>query len=106
MTFRVVLTSRAERDRDDAFHWYAENYSIDFAARWYDGLTLAIRSLSRNPTRFSVARESHTFPNEIREMLFGRRRQKHRVLFAISQDEVVVLHIRHSARCDLEIDDL
>ena len=46
MTHRVVVTARAERDRDNAFRWYAENYSREFAVRWYEGLAVAIRTLS------------------------------------------------------------
>jgi plasmid stabilization system protein ParE len=106
MSYEVVLTTRAERDRDAAFTWYADHYSLAFAARWYDGLTQAIRSLSQNPLRCGVAHENDKFSFEVRELLFGGRRHKHRVLFTIHNDLVLVLHIRHSAQRDLTEDDL
>jgi plasmid stabilization system protein ParE len=106
MTYRVVLTARAERDRDGAFQWYRENYSSEFAARWYEGLMDAIVSLGQNPERCGVAHENEKFEFEVRELRFGRRRQKHRILFEIRDDWVVVLHIRHSSRRDLTEHDL
>lgn len=106
MKYRVVLTLRAERDRDEAFLWYSNHYSSSFAARWYDGLTQAIHGLEKGPLRYARAREDDKFPFELREMLFGKRRQKHRVLFTMHDDVIAVLHIRHSARRDLEVGDL
>ncbi len=32
MKYKVSLTSRAERDRENAFSWYSANYSEAFAA--------------------------------------------------------------------------
>jgi plasmid stabilization system protein ParE len=106
MTYRVVLTARAERDRDAAYAWYADNYSLDFAARWYAGLTNAIRSLPANPLICGLAHENDKFPFEVRELLFGGRPHKHRVLFTMHDDLVSVLHIRHSAQRELTEDDL
>jgi plasmid stabilization system protein ParE len=106
MKYRVVLTARAERDRDEAFGWYANNYSREFAVRWYAGLTRAIRSLRQNPLRCGRAHESGKFSFDLREMLFGSRRQKHRILFTLEDDLVVVLHIRHSSRQDVTEEDL
>jgi len=106
MTYRVVLTARAERDRDVAFDWYAENYSREFAAHWYSGLTRTIRSLREDPLRCSIAHENDKFSFELREVLFGGRRHKHRILFTPQGDQVLVLHIRHSAQRDLTEEDL
>lgn len=106
MNYRVALSARAERDRDAAFSWYVKNYSSDFAARWYDGLTQAIQSLRRDPLRCGVAHENDKFSFELRELLFGGRQQKHRILFTVQDDVVAVLYIRHSARRDLTKDDL
>ena len=76
MIYRVALTTRAEDDRDRAFNWYAENYSRDFAVRWYDGLMKAVESLQQNPFRCSSAHERYKFPFDLRELRFGRRLQK------------------------------
>jgi plasmid stabilization system protein ParE len=106
MNYRVALTARAEQDRDAAFEWYVENYSSEFAARWYDGIVATIRSLSQHPLRCGLAHESDRFPFDVREILFGAKRHKHRVLITIHDDLVLVLHIRHSAQRDLTVDDL
>jgi hypothetical protein len=34
MAYRVILSRRAQRDRDDSFAWYRDNYSEEFAVRW------------------------------------------------------------------------
>ena len=106
MTYRVVLTDRARRDRDDAFDWYAENYSPEFAFRWYRGISRAICGLKRSPERYGLAHESDKFAFELRELLYGGRRYKHRVLFVIEGNIASVLHIRHSSQRDLTEADL
>ena len=106
MTYRTLLTARAERDRDAAYDRYSENYSREFADRWYRGFRRAVRSLGVNPRRCALAHESNIFSFELRELLFGGRRQKHRILFTLHGDKVLILHIRHSAQRDLTEDDL
>jgi hypothetical protein len=44
-------------------------------------------------------------PFELREMLFGDRRQW-RVLFTIRGDDVLVMAIRHASQQDATLDDL
>jgi plasmid stabilization system protein ParE len=106
MNYRVVLSARAERDRDAAYAWYSENYSIEFANRWYNGITQAMYSLAEQPLRWAVAHENDRFSFELRELLYGPRLHKHRVLFTIEDKRVAVLHIRHSSQRDLKPDDL
>jgi plasmid stabilization system protein ParE len=106
MKYLVSLTSRAELDRDTAFHWYAENYSNAFAIRWFNEITRAMRSLSKNPERCHKAAEDGRFSFDVYELFYGRRRNKHRILFRIYRDVVLVLHIRHAAQRELEVGDL
>ena len=57
------------------------------------------------PCAARLAAESDKFPEEIRELLYGRggkRRHKHRILFTIREDTVHILYIRHTARDELE----
>ena len=45
------------------------------------------------------------FPEEIRELLYGRsgkRRRRHRIIFTIRDDAVHILYVRHTARNELE----
>ena len=106
MAHEVELTRRAERDRDRAYEWYEAHFSESFAERWYNGLSAAISRLAEKPFRFPMAQESNRFSFEVREMRFGGKRYKHRVLFTIHDEIVQVLHIRHSSRRDLTEEEL
>src|SRR5262245_37397247 len=101
MKYSVSMTSRAEQDRQRAFEWYAANYSVEFATRWFNGITRAMRSLANKPQRYSKAPESAFYTFDLLELLYGRRKTKHRVLFRIHKDLVLVLRIRHAAQGDL-----
>jgi plasmid stabilization system protein ParE len=101
MTYKLVVTTRAKRDRDAAFEWYRVNLSHEFAARWYDGIAQAIESLRDNPSRCHKAHESGRFAFELYELLHGSRRNKHRILFRLEGDSVVILHLRHSSQRDI-----
>jgi len=104
MTHQVLLGDRAAKDLEDAYCWYAKR-SAENAARWYNGFLDAIQTLASHPERCPRAPESHKFPMEVRQLLYGRRRSW-RALFTIREETVVVLHIRHTARRDLGPDDL
>jgi plasmid stabilization system protein ParE len=106
MTYRLIISDRAKRDRDRAFDWYRDHYSPEFAARWYDGICDAVDSLARDPMRCHKARESECFPFELHEILCGTGRHKHRILFALENDVISILHIRHTSQRDLTSDDL
>src|SRR5947207_12338108 len=106
MKYTVSLTSRAEQERESAFDWFAENYSVEFATRWWHGITAAMHSLAVMPERCHQAQENRRLSFDLYELLYGRRNNKHRILFRIQNNEVLVLHIRHSARRDLKLEDL
>jgi Txe/YoeB family toxin of Txe-Axe toxin-antitoxin module len=64
-----------------------------------------IDTLRRHPTRCPLAAENDKFPEEIRELLYGRsgkRIHKHRILFTVREDTVHILYVRHTARDELE----
>lgn len=106
MKYTVTITKRAEQDREASFDWYAENYSLEFAIRWWHGITAAMHSLGTVAGRCHKARESRDLPFELFELLYGSRHNKQRILFRIENTEVVILQIRHSARRDLRFEDL
>jgi plasmid stabilization system protein ParE len=81
MKYSVSLTSRAEQERESIFEWYADNYSVEFATRWWNGITTAMHSLADMPTRYHKARESRRLPFDLYELLYGMRNNKHRILF-------------------------
>jgi hypothetical protein len=50
--------------------------------------------------------ESERFAFDVRELLYGTKKNKHRILFTVRDDVVYILHIRHSAQRELTSDDL
>jgi plasmid stabilization system protein ParE len=103
MIYRIVIEPTAEREIRSAVRWKTENASPTSAARWYNGLIKKIDTLRRYPTRCPLATENDKFPEEIRELLYGRsKRYKHRIIFTIREDVVHILYVRHSARDELE----
>jgi plasmid stabilization system protein ParE len=105
MKYRIVVSTRAEQDRDRAFEWFSAHYSQDFADRWYEGISETIHSIAQNPQLCHRARENQSVSFDLYEVLYGKRRNKHRILFTLEGNAVVVLHIRHSAQRDLTEED-
>lgn len=96
--YHVELTDRAARDlRQLLVSIHAHEFVA--AARWFNGLERAIKSLRQSPRRCSLAPESKG-KSMVRQLLYGRRSNLYRILFEVMEDEkiVFVLHIRHAAR--------
>jgi plasmid stabilization system protein ParE len=102
--YRIEITAQAQADADEAYAWMAEHISPAFAEKWYQELFKQIETLTRHPSRCPVAPESRKFAEEIRELVYGKRRHKHkyRIFFAIREDTVAILYVYHSARKELE----
>ena len=105
MIYRVVIQPPAKLDIDAAFTYLALR-SMPAAEKWLDGLEDAIRSLGRFPQRCGLAPESAEFPEEIRQLLYGRRGGTYRVLFVIRRRTVRVLHVRHGAMRPMRRDEI
>ena len=102
MTYNVIVTPTADGEAMEAVRWYAER-SPDIAQRWHNGLTRAINSLAKMPTRCPVSHaDSQALGCEVRQLLYGKRRGVYRILFSIAGDTVWVLRIRHSAKGPLK----
>ena len=107
MTYRVIITRRAERDMQDAARWWATERSAAQAKRWLDGLDKALQSLTQAAARCSLAAEHEQFPYELRELHYGvGSRPTHRAVFTIAEDFVLVLAVRHGAQDQLQSEDL
>lgn len=103
MEFRFEFAPRALRDADEAYRWILENSKSQAQAdRWYRGLFKKIETLKTGPRRCPVADESDVFDEEIRELLYGKRRGVYRILFAIRGQVIHIFTIRHGARGPLE----
>ncbi len=107
MTYRVIILPRAKSQLLAQALWWSKNRSAEQAFCWLEGFENALKSLSLQPERCVVARESGAFDIKIRELHFGiRNRATHRAVFEIRNDEVIVYSIRHLAQRDLTPRDL
>ncbi|HEY9608185.1 MAG TPA: hypothetical protein V6C93_02410 [Allocoleopsis sp.] len=65
-----------------------------------------IATLQEKPRRCALAVEHEIFPEEVRQLLYGKFKNMYRVLFTIRDITVYVLYVRHSAQAPLTLDDL
>jgi plasmid stabilization system protein ParE len=84
MTYRIELAASAKADIRDATRWLRDEASPTAADKWLTGLFKAIATLEKQPLRCPLAAENDKFPQEIRELLYGRRKKhKYRIVFEI-----------------------
>jgi plasmid stabilization system protein ParE len=93
----VLITARALRAVKDAVAWKSK-YSALAAARWHAALLKKVQTLEDNPEQWPLAAEAALLGIELREMLFGKRRNVYRILFTVSANRVTVHHVRHAAQ--------
>jgi plasmid stabilization system protein ParE len=105
MKYRVLVQPRAWTEVEEAYRWIAKR-SPKRAATWFNGLQTAITSLETYPGRCAPAPESDAFPDEVRQLLYGKRRGIYRILFVVRGESVHIFSIRHASRERLNPDDL
>jgi plasmid stabilization system protein ParE len=96
MSFHVAIARKAAREIEEQYNWLAQR-SETAANRWRNSLLEAIDTLEDNPERCPEAPEAE-WHEGLRQLLHGKRRQVHRILFEIREQTVVVLRIRHGAQ--------
>lgn len=104
MAFQVEITPIAEAQIEQAYRWYRE-FNPD-ADRWFRGLMNAIATLQEKPQRCAKAIENEIFPQQVRQLLYGKAKNLYRVLFTIRDATVYVLYVRHSAQAPLTSNDI
>ena len=99
MAFRVVLQPRAERDIEEAFS-YIYDQAPPAAFRWYARVRAQIESLSEMPMRCAIAPEAELLQFELRQLTFGKRTGRYRIVFRLIEEsnQVDVLAVRHGSR--------
>ena len=98
MPYQIEWSTKAELDVDRTLLWFDEQRASAAAAHWLKGLREKVRSLQNNPERCPMAAEAEDVGLPIRELLFGKRSGRYRILFQIEGDIVRISHVRHSAR--------
>jgi len=105
VTYRVVITAEAKRDLRIAYN-YIRNHAPRAASDWRKRAIQTANSLAHQPERCSVAPESASFDEDIRELFFGTgNRGTYRILFTVIEKTVYVLHVRHGSMMPLEPED-
>lgn len=97
MKYQVEITDPAWLEIQEAYDWLAQKAPAA-AERWKAGLLDAILKLETFPLACGQAPESAYFGRDIRQLLYGKRQHKYRILFEIHAKTVVVLRVRHGAR--------
>jgi plasmid stabilization system protein ParE len=100
MKFQVEVTESAQAQIEKYYDWYQENIP-SFATPWLSKLFEALDTLKQLPNRCPRAPEHDEFREEVRQLLYGKRRNAYRILFTVQEDIVYVLHVRHYAEARL-----
>ncbi|MBL8816785.1 MAG: type II toxin-antitoxin system RelE/ParE family toxin [Planctomyces sp.] len=99
MTFRLTILPQAKEDLRRNAAWWAENHSVEQAARWLDAIQSQLESIMNSPESYSLSAENDEFPYEIRDKLLGLgTRPSHRAVFTIKDDTIFVLTVQRSAQ--------
>jgi plasmid stabilization system protein ParE len=105
--FLLQISQPAEQDILEAFQWWSLHRSTDQAQRWYQEIYNAINSLCMEALRCQHAPESDLHPSGLRQLHFGiGRRPTHRVVFAIDDNTVTIIRVRHTSQDSLIESDL
>lgn len=103
MKFRVVITPEAEGDLRRIYRYIRSRGAPGAALNWLAGARKKIQSLAQSPDRGSLAVESISLDEPIREVRYGTSgRTNFRILYVIVDRSVMVIHVRHAARLPLE----
>ncbi|HAN75214.1 MAG TPA: type II toxin-antitoxin system RelE/ParE family toxin [Planktothrix sp. UBA8407] len=105
MEFQVKLTRNAKLEIESAYLWL-KNLNPNYADQWFRDLMNTIATLQDKPKRFALARENDDFPEEIRQIIYGKSRNKYRIIFTIREDIVYILYLRHSAQSSITFNPL
>lgn len=89
MNRRVIITPNAERDIRDIYRRIRDT-APNAARRWREGIRAQIKTLAKFPERATLAPESETFDEAIRQLLYGKdNRGTYRILFTILKNTVL-----------------
>lgn len=106
MTYRVVITNKAEEDVESVLKWFHYQMATEAGGKWLAGLMSKLNTLETHPERCALAAESEDVGEAIREFLFGRGRYKYRLLFRVVGKTVQILRVWHGSRDAITRDDL
>ena len=98
MSYRILLTEKAEADVEAVLKWFHDQRATEAGGRWLASLFAKLDTLETHPQRCSLAVEAEDLGEAIRELLLGRKRFKYRLLFRIVGNSVQILRVWHGSR--------
>jgi plasmid stabilization system protein ParE len=106
MRYRIIISPEAESDLRKASS-YIRRDNPRAASAWLKGARQRIKTLAQYPERCTIAPESTSFGEPIRELFCGHgNRGTYRILFVVLEKTIFVLHIRHGAMPPLSPDEV
>ena len=90
MTYRVEITTRAERDLADIYRHIEAEISAQ-AEKWFNGMAKAMNSLDEYPNRNPFTHEDRT----LRQLLYGKKPYVYRIIYRV-EEETATVYILHS----------
>ena len=106
MSRTIRILERARADVDAIFNWIAPR-SIRGSISWYLAFRRAIDRIGESPESFAEAAESHRLGRPLREALFKTRRGRtYRIVFEVSEAEILILRVRGPGQAPLRRRDL
>ena len=97
MIFKILLTERFSLHLMEMGDYIAQD-NLQRAASWVTEIEKRVMKLDQFPEAHPFARENDNHDVELRQLVFGRGRNKYRIIFTVQEKEVVVLDIRHTAQ--------
>jgi plasmid stabilization system protein ParE len=101
MEFQVKLTRNAKLEIESAYLWL-KNVNPAYADQWFRDLMDTIASLQDKPFRCALARENDNYSQEIRQLIYGKSKNKYRIIFTIQEDIVYILYVRHTSQSSIK----
>ncbi len=101
MAFQIELSAHATQDIEEHYVWI-QHRSPAAAAKWFNGIIVAIHTLKNFPERCSQIPQQDTFTQQIRYLIY----QKYRIIFIVQDTMGSMLAVRHTANKPLEDEDL
>jgi plasmid stabilization system protein ParE len=106
MNRSLRIVERARTDVDAIFSWLVRR-SVQGAISWYLAFKGAVARVAAAGETYGLAPEGERFARDLREALFKTRRGKnYRIVFEISDTEIVILRVRGPGQALLRRRDL
>jgi plasmid stabilization system protein ParE len=106
MSRMVRIVERARADVDAIFDWLAPR-SVSGAISWYLAFRRVVERIGDSAESYGEAAESHRLGRALREALFKTRRGRtYRVIFQVTETEVILLRVRGPGQAPLRRRDL